>query len=62
MTAYRFDANDGTEHILTILGEKMGFLDIEAVHRQGGAEIRVEEQLNKCLFEEMLHLGVFKPA
>jgi hypothetical protein len=58
---YRLETPDGIEHILTIKGEEGDMYDVEATHKFSGYEIMTERYYNKCIFEELLSLGVIIP-
>lgn len=59
---YQLNTLDGIEHILRILGVESDVYDVETVHRFKGHEIRTKRQYNKCIFEELLSLGIISPV
>lgn len=59
---YRFDPGDGLEHFIKVLDVAEDDLSCETVHRLGNLEYRVGQTLNKCLFEELVCLGVIIPS
>ena len=63
MEVYRYEAEDGLEHLINVLSEDDGGdLACETVHRLGSLECRIGQHLNKCLFEELVSLGLITPA
>jgi hypothetical protein len=63
MEVYRYEAEDGLEHLIEVIAEdEEGDLRCETVHRLGALEYRAGQSLNKCLFEEIVGLGLIIPA
>jgi hypothetical protein len=58
---YKLDVQDGIEHIIQIVSEDEEVYDVETVHTFGGHEIRTARAYNKCIFEELLSLGIITP-
>ncbi len=58
---YQMHTLDGIEHILRIRGIEPEAYDVETIHRFKGHEIRTKRNYNKCLFEELLALGIISP-
>jgi hypothetical protein len=62
MEVYRYEAEDGLEHLIKVFAEDdEGDLSCETVHRLGSLEYRIGQSLNKCLFEELVGLGLIIP-
>jgi hypothetical protein len=59
---YKLDARDGIEHIIQIVHEEEDVYDVETVHSFAGHEIRTSRAYNKCIFEELLSLGIITPV
>ena len=62
MDVYRFDAGDGLEHFIRIVDAVKDTLSCETVHRLGDREFREDRDLDRCVFESMVGLGVLVPA
>ncbi len=61
MFTYKLSTPDGIEHLLTIKGDDGESYDVETTHRFSGYEIQTERLYNKCVFEELLSLGLIIP-
>jgi hypothetical protein len=58
---YRLDTLDGIEHIMRIQGVDPEMYEIESIHRFKDHEVKTRRHYNKCLFEELLSLGIISP-
>ncbi|TFG62412.1 MAG: hypothetical protein E4H36_08040 [Spirochaetales bacterium] len=58
MYTYRLMAGDGIEHIFKILSEEPDNYNVETIHRFHTYEVVAKRIYNKCLFEELLNLGI----
>lgn len=59
---YRMNLPDGLEHSLTIRGEEEDVYTVESVHSFSGHTVVTERYYNKCIFEELLDLGIITPV
>lgn len=60
MSTYLLSADDGLEHIVTILSEEPDFYSVETTHRFRQYEVSTRRNYNKCLFEKLLRLGIIR--
>ena len=58
---YRLDTLDGIEHIMRIQGIDPESYEIESIHRFKDYEVKTRRHYNKCLFEELVSLGIISP-
>lgn len=58
---YRLDTLDGIEHTMRIRGIEPETYEIESIHKFMNREVRTRRHYNKCLFEELLALGIITP-
>lgn len=59
---YRLDTLDGIEHIMKVHGEEQDVYEVETIHRFKDHEVRTERKYNKCIFEELMSLGIITPV
>ena len=59
---YRMNLPDGIEHRLTIRDEDDDVYTVESVHSFSGYSVVTERYYNKCIFEELLGLGIITPV
>jgi hypothetical protein len=59
---YRMNLPDGIEHRLIIRDEEDDVYTVESVHSFSGHTVVTERYYNKCIFEELLGLGIITPV
>ena len=59
---YRMNLPDGIEHSLIIRDEEDDVYTVDSVHSFSGHTVVTERYYNKCIFEELLGLGIISPV
>jgi len=62
MQTYRLATEDGPDHLIRIVGVDEDEIACETVHRADDLECRMDQCINRCVFEQLLALGYIVPV